>query len=82
VPRWQCGFLAARRRGGRRGDATGSSQRLGRSTLAWASLEFHRLAARRGAEGGDGFGTVMGAVSGQVCNGFHPRRREADMRGP
>jgi hypothetical protein len=47
---------------------------------AW--LEFHRRAARRGAEEGGRFGTVTGAVSGRVHNGFRPRGREADVRGP
>jgi hypothetical protein len=31
-------------------------------------LKFHRQAARQGAEEGDGFGTVMGVISGQVRN--------------
>jgi hypothetical protein len=47
---------------------------------AWP--EFHRRAARRGAEEGDGFAMVTGAVLGRVRNGFHPRMREADVRGP
>jgi hypothetical protein len=34
MPRRQCGLPVVRRRGGRRRDATGSSQRLGYSTLA------------------------------------------------
>jgi hypothetical protein len=33
TPQSQCDLPAARRRGGRQGDAMGSSQRLGRSTL-------------------------------------------------
>jgi hypothetical protein len=28
---------------------------------------------------GDGFGRVPGAVAGQVCNGFHLQRSEADV---
>jgi hypothetical protein len=47
---------------------------------AWP--EFHQRAARRGAEEGDGFRMVMGAALGRVRNGFCPRRREADVRGP
>jgi hypothetical protein len=35
TPRWQYSSPAACRRGSRRGDVTGSSRRLGRSTLAW-----------------------------------------------
>jgi hypothetical protein len=37
---------------------------------------------RHGAEEGDGFGRVPGAVAGWVHNGFHPRRREANVWGP
>jgi hypothetical protein len=44
---------------------------------AWP--EFHLWAARRGAEEGDGFGRVPGAIAGRVHNGFHPQRTEADM---
>jgi hypothetical protein len=47
---------------------------------AWS--EFHQRAARRGAKEGNRFGTVTSAVSGRLCNGFYPRRREADVRGP
>jgi hypothetical protein len=47
---------------------------------AWP--EFHRRAAWRGAEEGDEFRMVTDAVLGRVRNGFHPWRREADVRGP
>jgi hypothetical protein len=47
----------------------------------WVWLEFHRRAVQRVAEEGDGFGRVPGAIAGRVHNGFHPRRREADVWG-
>jgi hypothetical protein len=35
-----------------------------------------------GAEEGDGFGRVTGAVSSRLQNCIHPRRSETDMWGP
>jgi hypothetical protein len=82
MPQRQCCLPAVRRRGGRRRDATGSSQSLDGAPWRGAWPEFQRRVARRGAEEGDAFAMVMGMVLGRVRNGFRPRRRGADVWGP
>jgi hypothetical protein len=66
TPRWQYGSLAARRQGGRRGDVTGSSQRLGRSTLARgvAGISLAGSAARSRGRGWVWNGNKRGIGSG------------------